>query len=41
MQLGLTVTGLVVAVTILFAIAGYLIDLSAKHMEQSRDKKDR
>lgn len=37
MQLGLTVTGLVVGVTVLFAIAGYLIDRSARRQE----KKDR
>jgi len=41
MQLGLTVTALVVGVTVLFAIAGYLIDLSARHFEQRRDKGDR
>jgi preprotein translocase subunit SecE len=37
MQLGLTVTALVLGVTVLFAIAGYLIDLSARH----HDKGDR
>jgi hypothetical protein len=34
MRLGLTVTGLVLAVTVLFAIAGYLIDRSARHKEK-------
>jgi hypothetical protein len=41
MRLGLTVTALVLGVTVLFAIAGYLIDLSARHFERSRDKGDR
>ena len=41
MQLGMTVAAVVVGVTVLFAIAGYLIDSSARHVEQSRGKKDR
>ncbi len=35
MQLGLTVTGLVLAVTVLFAIAGCLIERSARRSERA------
>ena len=38
MQLGLTVTGLVVGVTVLFAIAGWLIDRSARRSDRTGDK---
>jgi len=38
MRLGLTVTAVVLGVTVLFALAGWLIDLSARHFEQSRKK---
>jgi hypothetical protein len=37
MQLGLTVAGVVLAITVLFAIAGWLIDLTAR----DRNKGDR
>jgi len=40
MQLGLTVAGVVVVITVLFAVAGWLIDLSARRFDQ-RDKGDR
>ena len=35
MQLGLTVTGLVLGVTVLFAIAGCLIERIARNQEKS------
>jgi preprotein translocase subunit SecE len=41
MQLGLTVTAVVIVITVLFAIAGWLIDLSARHFDQSREKRNR
>jgi len=39
MRLGLTVTAVVLAVTALFAVAGWLIDLSARHFDRSAGKK--
>lgn len=39
MQLGLTVTGLVLGVTVLFAIAGYLIDRTARRSDQGGEKR--
>jgi hypothetical protein len=41
MQLGLTVAALVVGVTVLFGLAGWLIDVSARHYDRSPDKRDR
>lgn len=41
MQLGLTVAALVLGVTIVFGAAGYLIDLSARHSDQSHTKEER
>jgi len=41
MQLGLTVTAVVIVITVMFAIAGWLIDLSARHSDQSREKRNR
>ena len=41
MQLGLTVAAVVLGVTVLFAIAGCLIDRSARHFEERREKGDR
>ena len=41
MQLGLTVTAVVIVITVLVAIAGWLIDLSARHFDQGREKRNR
>jgi len=41
MQLGLTVSGVVLGVTVLLALAGWLIDLSARHFDRSQEKGDR
>ena len=41
MLLALKVTSAVLGVTILFAVAGYLIDLSARHFDPSRGKGER
>jgi hypothetical protein len=40
MQLSLIVVSVVLGVTVVFGIAGYLIDLSARHFEQSRDSRN-
>jgi hypothetical protein len=37
MQLAIIVTSVVLGVTIVFAAAGYLIDLSARHSESKKD----
>jgi hypothetical protein len=39
MQLSLIVVSVVLGVTAVFAVAGYLIDLSARHFEQRRESK--
>jgi putative effector of murein hydrolase LrgA (UPF0299 family) len=39
MQLALIVVSVVLGVTVVFAVAGYLIDLTARHFEQSRESK--
>jgi len=39
MQLALIVVSVVLGVTIVFAVMGYLIDLSARHFDQSRESK--
>lgn len=41
MKLGLTVTVVVLAVTVLFALAGWLIDLSARHFDRPQGQKER
>ena len=38
MLLALTVTAVVLGVTIVAAVAGYLIDLSARHEERQRER---
>ena len=39
MQLGLTVTAVVIGVTVLFAIAGVLIDRIARRSDQNGEKR--
>jgi hypothetical protein len=41
MLLSMTVTAVVLGVTAVFGVAGYLIDLSVRHFEQSRGKRER
>lgn len=38
MQLALTVVSVVLGVTAVFAVAGYLIDMSARHSDRSGGK---
>ncbi len=40
MLLAMTVTAVVLGVTAVFGVAGYLIDLSVRHFEQSHGKKE-
>lgn len=41
MLLSLIVTSVVLGVTIVFAAAGYLIDLSARHSDRGQEKAER
>jgi hypothetical protein len=41
MQLAMTVFAVVLGVTVVFAVAGYLIDLSARHFEHSTPDQSR
>jgi|HubBroStandDraft_1064217.scaffolds.fasta_scaffold638580_2 hypothetical protein len=41
MLLALTVTSVVLGVTAVFGVAGYLIDLSVRHFERTGGKKER